>query len=52
MYIKKEHYSLSQYITPYLKKNVYAIFNIKDLKPFFKRWYDFFKLGVIKHCKK
>jgi len=37
MFFRKEGYSLRQYLRPYFKPHVFAIFDIKDFKPFFKR---------------
>jgi hypothetical protein len=38
---KKE--SLSLFLEPYIKPHVYAVFDGKDLNPFFKRYIDFAK---------
>lgn len=45
-YLKFERYSLRQYLRPYYKAHVFAIFNFKDLKPFVKWWSFIFKRGV------
>jgi predicted ATP-grasp superfamily ATP-dependent carboligase len=37
-YLLKEHYSLQQYLKPYFNPHVFAIFDIRDTKPFFKRF--------------
>jgi len=36
-YLLKERYSPMQYLKPYLKPHVFAIFDLKDPKPFIKR---------------
>jgi predicted ATP-grasp superfamily ATP-dependent carboligase len=43
-YRKTERYSLAQYIRPYLKKHTFAIFDVKDPKPFIKRCIDLVKM--------
>ncbi|MBU0481700.1 MAG: hypothetical protein KKG47_11425 [Proteobacteria bacterium] len=42
----EERYSFNQYIRPYLSPNVFAIFDAKDLKPFFKRLVDLMKMAA------
>jgi len=36
-YLTKERYSPGQYLRPYVKPHVYAIFDLKDIRPFIKR---------------
>jgi predicted ATP-grasp superfamily ATP-dependent carboligase len=45
-YFTTEHYSFTQYIRPYLKPHVFAIFDRNDPKPFIKRWVDLLKKAV------
>ena len=45
-YYRYEKYKFMQYIKPYLSKHIYAIFDWKDLKPFFKRWTNLFKRSL------
>jgi predicted ATP-grasp superfamily ATP-dependent carboligase len=45
-YYRREKYNLQQYIKPYLSKHIYAIFDWKDLKPFFKRWTNLFERSL------
>lgn len=40
---KRERYSTAQYLRPYLRPHVFAILDMKDLKPFVKRNLDFVK---------
>jgi len=37
---KKERYSFRQYVTPYLGPHIFAILDLKDIKPFLKRCFD------------
>ncbi len=39
----QERYSLIQYIRPYLKEHVFAVYDLNDPKPFFKRFVDMTK---------
>lgn len=45
-YFREEKYTFKQYIQPYISPNIYAIFNINDLKPFMKRVGDIMKMVV------
>jgi len=36
-FLTQERYSLGQYLRPYVKPHVYAIFDLKDIRPFIKR---------------
>jgi len=42
-YFRKEGYSLNQYLKPYLKNHIFAVFDSKDPKPFIKRMIDLSK---------
>lgn len=42
-YWKEERYSLFQYIKPYIKPHVFAVFALKDPMPFFKRIFNICK---------
>lgn len=48
-YIFKEHQSLIDYLRPYFKPHVFAIFDIKDMKPFFKRLSNLIIQPIIKY---
>ena len=37
MFFRQERYSIKQYLRPYFKPHVFAIFDLKDFKPFLKR---------------
>lgn len=40
--IIKENYSLGDYLKPYFRNHVFAIFDLKDMRPFVKRIYELF----------
>jgi len=46
MYLRQERYSLGQYLRPYFKPHVFAIFDIKDIKPFIQRCMFLMKQGI------
>lgn len=37
MYLRRERYSLWQYLEPYVKPHVFAIFDLQDFQPFYRR---------------
>jgi hypothetical protein len=39
-YFEEEGYSPVQYIRPYLKAHIFAVFDLRDPKPFIKRCMD------------
>ncbi len=43
-YQKKERYSLTQHVQPYQKPHIFAVFDMKDPKPFLKRGFDIIKM--------
>ncbi len=43
-FLTKEQYSLMQYLRPYFRPHVFAIFDLKDFKPFRKRFFKLKKL--------
>lgn len=45
-YRRREGYSLSQYIKPYLEPHVFAIFDLRDPTPFVKRSMNLIKRGI------
>ncbi len=45
-YCYKERYSLLQYIRPYLGPHIFAVFDVKDMKPFVKRCTDLIRMGI------
>ncbi|MEN8134272.1 MAG: hypothetical protein ABFS18_01880 [Thermodesulfobacteriota bacterium] len=45
-YFKEERYSFKQYIRPYINPNIFAILDVKDMRPFFKRICDLIKMAV------
>ncbi len=45
-YLRQERYSFKQYLRPYFNKHVFAIFDLKDLKPFIKRCLYLLKAGL------
>lgn len=45
-YYREERYNFKQYIRPYLSPHIFAIFAMKDMKPFFKRICDLVKMAV------
>ena len=47
-YHHQERYSLMQYIRPYLKRHIFAVFDMKDPMPFFKGFADIIKLKLRK----
>jgi predicted ATP-grasp superfamily ATP-dependent carboligase len=42
----KEKYSLADYMRPYAKAHIFAIFDLKDLRPFVKRCFDLAHFGL------
>jgi len=46
MNLKQEKYSLKQYLRPYFKPHVFAIFDLQDIRPFIRRCLFLFKQGV------
>jgi len=46
LYLRQERYSLAQYLRPYFKPHVFAIFDLSDIRPFIKRCLYLFKQGV------
>jgi len=46
MYFKQERYSFSEYFRPYFKPHVFAIFDLKDIRPFIRRCLFLFKQGL------
>lgn len=45
MYFKQEKYSVREYLRPYFNPHVFAIFDLKDPRPIFKRTSFLFKAG-------
>ncbi len=45
-YLRQEKYSIKQYLRPYFSKHVFAIFDLKDLKPFIRRCLYSLKVGL------
>jgi len=45
-YLKQERYSLRQYLRPYFKQHVFAIFDLKDIRPFIRRCLFLLKQGL------
>ncbi len=45
-YLRQERYSIKQYLRPYFNKHVFAIFDLKDLRPFIRRCLYLFKSGL------
>lgn len=43
-FFTKERYSLIQYLRPYFRPHIFAIFDLKDFKPFRKRFFKLKKL--------
>jgi D-aspartate ligase len=50
MYGHKELYPLYEYLKPYLREHVFALFDWRDPKPFFKRYMDLIKMGFLSIC--
>lgn len=46
MYLKQERYSLTQYLRPYFNPHVFAIYDLKDIRPFIRRCLFLVKQGV------
>lgn len=42
-FLRSEKYSVRQYLLPYLRSHVFAVFDISDFRPFFKRLFDLCK---------
>jgi len=42
---KQDRCSLFEYLKPYIKPHIFAIFNLKDIKPFIKRCFDFLEMA-------
>lgn len=47
-YAREERYSLNEYVRPYMRPHVFATFDRKDLKPFFKRCVTVMGIGLKK----
>jgi hypothetical protein len=47
-FIRRDRLSLNDCFRPYISEHVYAVFNWKDLKPFFKRVFDIAKIIIFK----
>jgi len=45
-YLKQERYSLRQYLRPYFNQHVFAIFDLKDIRPFIRRCLFLLKQGL------
>ena len=45
-YFFREGFSLVDYIKPYCKPNIYAVLDEKDIRPFLKRCFDIFCMGL------
>ena len=45
-FMKREKYSVKEYLMPYLRSHVFAVFDINDVKPFFKRLTDLGKKAL------
>jgi D-aspartate ligase len=45
-YFNGERYRAGQYLKPYLSPHIFAIFDIKDVKPFLKRCFDLIKTAA------
>ena len=45
-YLQEERYSLKQYIHPYVNPHIFAVLDLKDIKPFLKRMCDLTKMAV------
>lgn len=45
-YRRQENYSWSQYLTPYFRPHIFAILDLKDIKPFIKRCAVLGTMGV------
>ena len=45
-YLRQERYSIKQYFRPYFNKHVFALFDLKDLKPFIRRCLYLLKAGL------
>ncbi len=45
-FLTQERYSLKQYLRPYINPHVFAIFDLKDIKPFLRRCLFLIKQGV------
>jgi predicted ATP-grasp superfamily ATP-dependent carboligase len=43
-FLRKKRYSLKDFIRPYINGNIFAIFDLEDIKPFLKRVIDIMKL--------
>jgi predicted ATP-grasp superfamily ATP-dependent carboligase len=42
-YLLKNRFSMIRFLQPYLKKKIFAVFDISDPLPFIKRFFDMFK---------
>jgi D-aspartate ligase len=50
-YRKRENLSLAQYMTPYFKPHLCAIFSLRDPMPFITRCIDILMMGIKKYLK-